>query len=430
MIKRSFIGLTGPRLEYDLVEPDPKEPEVIPMPPSLVLLVNESLDSTRECLIKQGDKVKKGDRLSLYTESTEDTLSPISGTITSIDSTIGDFGTLFTYITVEKDQSNETATDFSEFADAPDLESANRFLRSLPGDLPLQSFLDPKKPISTLVIEGTDADLMSTTRQFVLTSSMEELKQGIKILKQMTGISNIMVTVPDRIKNLSGFEGAQTAMVSAVYPSALPQMILKDNLNIVIPPGNTPEDTGVCFMSVEAVVSLAKAYQAKQPVFDKVITVIGKDGTQRRITATIGTQLQTIFNQFDLPAEEEDRIIIGGPMRGFAAYSLYQPVRPDTDTIIIQDKGEIPVISDYPCINCGKCVNACPANVPVNLLVRFLEVGQYEEAADAYDLDSCIDCGLCSYVCTARIPLFQYIRLGKFEMAKLKTDMETEAANA
>jgi electron transport complex protein RnfC len=77
-------------------------------------------------------------------------------------------------------------------------------------------------------------------------------------------------------------------------------------------------------------------------------------------------------------------------------------------------------VSDYPCINCGECVNICPVKVPVNMLVRFLEAGQYETAEDEYDLFSCIECGLCSYSCVSKIPVFQYITLAKYEIAKIR----------
>jgi electron transport complex protein RnfC len=63
-------------------------------------------------------------------------------------------------------------------------------------------------------------------------------------------------------------------------------------------------------------------------------------------------------------------------------------------------------------------VRICPANVPVNLLVRFLEAGQYHEGADLYDLYSCIECGLCSFVCVSRIPIYQYIKLAKYELSR------------
>jgi electron transport complex protein RnfC len=64
-------------------------------------------------------------------------------------------------------------------------------------------------------------------------------------------------------------------------------------------------------------------------------------------------------------------------------------------------------------------VNICPVNVPVNMLIRVLENGFFEEAAKEYDLLSCVECGLCSYVCIARIPIFHYIMLGKHELSKM-----------
>jgi electron transport complex protein RnfC len=62
----------------------------------------------------------------------------------------------------------------------------------------------------------------------------------------------------------------------------------------------------------------------------------------------------------------------------------------------------------------------------VNMLVRFLEARLYEDARTLYDLDCCIECGLCSYVCVTRIPIFQYIKVGKYELSLMET---AEAAN-
>ncbi len=114
-------------------------------------------------------------------------------------------------------------------------------------------------------------------------------------------------------------------------------------------------------------------------------------------------------------------------MTGSSIYSEDYPVQADTDAIIVQDKDNVALVSEYPCINCGECVRICPVNVPVNMLVRFLEAGKYEEAAEEYDLYSCIECGLCSFVCVSKMPVFHYIKLAKYELGRISI---AEATNA
>ena len=246
--------------------------------------------------------------------------------------------------------------------------------------------------------------------------------EGARLLKEMAGISRLCITIPEKLDTQANFGAIQAFKTSETYPSSLPAMVMKDHLDTVLPPGKTPEDMGVCFIRPEALVSLARVYKTQKPVFEKVITLIDKTGERHRVSATIGTPLTKILSRFNIRINERDRIIIGGPMRGFATYTIYHPVVPDMDMVIIQDKAVIPELSNTPCVNCGECIRICPANIPVNLLVRYLEADEYEEAADKFDLESCIECGLCAFVCKARIPLYQYIRLGKHELLTLRAD--------
>ncbi len=426
MIKRSFFTLTKPGFSYDPLEPHLEKPESIPVPDNLILLLNEPVNHAKQSLIKKGDPVKKGEKLCLYSDSTEYVISPVSGSISDMDIFLDDLGNTSTYIVIKKDKNRDTISYNIEH----NIASADQYLRTLPGAPPFKSLASKDNKINTIVITCTDTDLLETTSQYVASRFSTEIKQGAQILKKLTRVSRMCVTIPKGSKIKAGFETMQVFETSLKYPSNLPAMVLKDHLNIILPAGQTPEDVGVCFISAEAVCSLCKAYETKTANFEKHLTIIGKQGKKHRVTACIGTTIGKIFKTFNIQINDGDRIIIGGPMHGFATYTLNHPVQPDMNTIMIQDKAIISQVSDSACINCGKCVQICPANIPVNILVRYLEADQYEDAADKYDLESCMECGLCAYVCTAKIPLFQHIKLGKHELSTLRASSEElETAN-
>ncbi len=422
MIKRSFFALSQPRLTYDLLDPDLKEPEIIPVPASLTLLLAETIDSTKQSLFKKGDAVKKGEKLKLYEGDTAYVISPVAGTIKGFDSYSDDFGNLSTYILIKPDPAKTSQEDKIALDPVEDLKFADAFLRDLPGAPPFKALAHENAAIDTIVITGADTDILSTTSQYICTAYTAELLEGAKILKRMSKVSKFFITIPEDLDPQLNFGSIQTLKTSINYPATIPAMVLKDHLNKVLAPGNTPEDLGITFVRAEALVSIAKVFATKAQVFEKVVTLIDKTKERHVLKATIGTPLSKIFARFNVHINEKDRIIIGGPMKGVATFTPHHPILPDIDTVIVQDRDIIPELSDTPCVNCGDCIRICPANVPVNLLVRYLEADQYEEAADQFDLESCIECGLCAYVCKARIPIYQYIRLGKHELLTLRAD--------
>lgn len=419
MIKRSFFGLVKPRLEYKAIPDKLSEPEKISSSENVTLLLNAFPEQTDRTLsVKEGDKIKTGQKL-FFANDDAYAISSVTGTISSISSFTGDFGSLYTAVSINVSDNEEIDEQFEKSAKTPSLDTAKNFLACVPGNLPVNLLINPEKPIKTIVISGCDNDLLVYTNQYIIKTAIDSIKSGIAILKTITGVDDIIIVLPRSFKHEFGNIGARVSIVDTFYPAASPHLIMRSILSRIVPAGKSFEDSGVCFMTAEAVASVGLAFTSGKIPVKKTITVINKDESVKLVVAKIGTPVRNILSTLGITLNEKDRVILGGPMTGTAVYSDEHPVMPDTGAIMIQDSENIPHISDYPCTNCGDCVRICPARIQINMLVRFLEAGQYEEAADYYDLYSCVECGLCSLVCVSKIPIFQYIKLAKFELDRM-----------
>ena len=427
MIKRPFFGLARPRLKYPVVVNREQDPiKEIPLPQKVTLFLSPHV-KIDDLILRAGDKSITGQKLKLTGDGKDYLISTVTGTITGISEYTGYLGQACQAVSIEAAGDDQWDDEFNERGKTASPENALEFFNYLPGNPDFQSLLSFQPPVNTIIINGIDKDLLITTNQLVLKTETESLTEGIEHLKKITRASRLFITVPSDLTAEAEKTGVPVHAVNPVYPNILPEVITKNILGRAVLPGKRCEEMGVGFINAEAVVSLTRAFaEGKIPV-DKIVTVINKDYIPVNIRARIGTPVKDILKALNIETEHGDQIVLGGPMTGTAIYSEDMPVSPDTDAIMVLDKARIAIGSGSHCINCGECVRACPARVPVNMLVRLLENGLYEEAAEQYDLFSCIECGLCSYVCVARIPVFHYIMLGKYEFSRIQSAEESNA---
>ncbi len=417
MLSKSFFGYAKPAFSYELLSTTLPQPISVPAPDKVTLMLPKELSSDPSEAIKIGAQVKTGQRLSWDDASGPAVVSSVTGTITAIAAHTGDYGSKFTAITVSADGADEGDDQFP--AGELDTQILSDLFSGAPGGAPLNKLLDGDKPISTIIVYGGDTDLLIETNLYILKSEIAAVNQGIKTLKAATGIENFVVAVPaESFQNFDGHFAADVRAVPAAYPGGQPLMVHYLVTGQMLGQGETAEDAGVLFVRAEAVAAIGKAVADGRVPVEKIVTVVDKQGNKNLVSARLGTPVGNILQKLKITTGDGDRIIFGGPMTGTAIYSEDQPVMADTDAIMIQDNGDVSFSGDDPCINCGECMRFCPTQLPVNLLIRFLEAGQYQDGSDLYDLYSCVECGLCTFVCPARIPILQFIKLAKFELAR------------
>jgi len=430
MIQRPFFNLgKRPRLLYSVLSQDAVGTvKDLPHPDRAVLLYKGPEPTGANISIERGNVVRTGQRLLLKSGTAAPLVATVTGRIADISSQRGDLGKIYSSISIDTHPRDEQDEEFAKIHKEGSPEKMFDYLEALPG-MPFLSRLLPKggRPVRTLVVSGMDRDLLITSNQFLLKTETASLAESIQRLKEITGVERIVMAVPPGSVSDAQKTGTEVSVVRPFYPNGNPRLIVRKVLKKAVPMNKSLEEGGIAFLGVDALVSLYSALVKGEIPTHRVITVIAKNRVAIHARVRVGTPVRKVLEALEIETGHGDRVVIGGPMTGRPLYGEDEPVLFDTEGIFVQDSSDVLPVSDTHCLNCGECVRACPAHIPVNVLIRFLENRLYQDAVDPCDLLYCIECGLCSFVCPARIPIFHYITLGKYEFAQ---KMAEEAAHA
>ena len=282
-------------------------------------------------------------------------------------------------------------------------------------------------PVDILLLNGAECEPYLTADHRMMLEKTLEIVEGAKILLKILGIRECIIGIennkPDAIKIMKNAANAATSneftirveTLQVKYPQGSEKQLIHALTGRKVPAMALPSAVGVVVHNVSTTKAVYDAVVCGKPLIDKIVTISGR-GIARpaNLLVKVGTKVSDIAEFCGGTKPGLARVVMGGPMMGFAVSNLDIPVTKTTSSVLFLTEDEIDSSPHSACIRCGWCLEACPMGLEPK------EIGIYVEANRAQDTEQfgifeCFECGSCAYVCPAKRPLVQFVRLAKMK---------------
>ncbi len=254
---------------------------------------------------------------------------------------------------------------------------------------------------------------------------VDGLKVYLKLFENARGILAVEDNKPDCIELLRKLTKDETRIsvkaLKTKYPQGAERQIIYAATGRSINSSMLPADAGCVVNNVDTIVAVYHAVYEGRPLMNRIVTVTGDAvADPRNFIVRIGTNYHELVEEAGGFKEEPVKIISGGPMMGFGIFDLNVPTTKTASALLCLTQDDVSRMEPSACINCGRCVEACPSRLVPSMLADFAEHYEEEEFL-SHDGMECCECGCCSFVCPARRSLTQSIKsMRKMQLAKKK----------
>ena len=411
-----------------------KELRIAPLFDKYIVPVRQNIGAPPTLTVKKGDAVKKGQRIAEPGGFVSVPLhSPVCGTVGDIVEITGVTGASEQAVEIIADGTDEWDTGLDPIPDWADTEKDILKKRILDAGIvgmggaafPTHVKLSPppEKNIDTLIVNGAECEPFLTADHRLMLTRTEEALTGIAIAAKILKVSRIFVGVEDNkmdaIEKMA--EAAAKFKITVVplhvkYPQGAEKQLIYALTGRQVLEGGLPMDVGCVVMNIGTAAAVHDAVVLGHPLIERVTTVTGTPVVDpANYLVRIGTPIRKLLELSGGVKENPAKVIMGGPMMGFAQSNIDVPVAKNSSGVLLMAPEEIEQFEGNPCIRCSRCVKACPMNLLVPTLSTMIEAGEFAMAEHNYVMD-CVECGTCAYICPAKRPLVQHFRRAKAEI--------------
>lgn len=407
------------------------------LPRSVFIPVAQHIGAPAEVIVQKGEKVKAGQLIAKSSGFVSANIhSSVSGTVKKIETGPDTSGYPKTgiYIDVEDDIWEEGIDKSPAVISDINLDAKTILERIQQAGIvglggatfPTHVKLMPPKGMTAevLLINGVECEPYLTSDHRLMLEHGEEIMVGVRLLMKAMNVNKAFIGIennkPDAIAHLQSIcpKNGDIVIVplKVKYPQGGEKQLIQAVTGKEVPSGALPISVGAVVTNIATTFAVYEAVQKNKPLFERVVTVTGKDLKQpSNFKVRIGTAISELIEAAGGIPEDCGKIVNGGPMMGKAVANTEIPVTKGTSGILLLPGKESKRADAMPCIRCSRCVAVCAMGLEPFLLSTLSEKQLWDRLEYEHVMD-CIECGSCSYTCPANRPLLDYIRLGKIKV--------------
>lgn len=420
------------------VHPDPHKDQTadlavqrVPFVESYVLPLAQHIGVPSKPIVQVGEEVRRGQVLAEPGAFMSVALhSPVTGKVTALEPRRYLDGSMKLSIEVEADAFATQRCDKRQALDWEDMP-IDEFIRQvqMAGIVGMGGAAFPAhvkyaipegRKINTLLVNGAECEPYLTTDHRLMVERPKVVLRGAEIIRRKLGADRAVIGVednkPDALAALQAVikdEPVEVVALPMKYPQGAEKMLIRAAFGIEVPAGALPRDVGIVVNNVATVAAVADYFDTGFPLIERIVTVSGPGiSYPANLLAPIGTPLRELLRYCGGLSEDTREVIMGGPMMGAPIASLDVPVVKGTSGVLAFTQQQTGRPPEYACIQCGRCLEACPYFLNPSRFARLAKARRYDEMKELNLMD-CVECGACTYACPSSIPIVQHIRTAK-----------------
>ena len=392
----------------------------------LVYPLSQHIGAPSVPCVKKGDTVLAGQKIADAGGFVSVPLhASVSGTVKGIEKRLNATGSMVDCIVIENDQQYQE-TEFQE-ARLEDLTKEEILNRIKEGGVvgmggagfPTHVKLAPKDPskIEYILVNGAECEPYITSDYRRMIEEPEKVVKGLQVILTLFDSAKGYICIEDnkpdciaKMKELvKDIDRIEVKEMMTKYPQGGERQLIYATTGRAINSAMLPADAGCVVDNVATLISIYQAVSEGKPSMERIVTVSGNAVNEPgNFKVPFGINQAELVEAAGGFKSEPEKLISGGPMMGFAMFTLDVPVTKTSSSILGFTKDEVAKYEPTACINCGRCVEACPSRLIPSRLADYAE--HHDEAAFIkHEGLECMECGSCSFVCPAKRPLKQAI---------------------